>query len=97
MWLSGNHKLICTHRSSTVTLASFNTMHIGNEEKEGRPLSVRIIDYVDRALEALGIVFRANSSAVEGIPDRNGHRRKEVGEGESISWGVEQTKGEGRE
>ena len=59
--------------------------------------SPRIIEDVDRALEALEIVFRANSAAVEGLADRNGHRLKEVGEGESVSWGGERTKGEGCE
>ena len=29
--------------------------------------------------------------------DRNGHRRKYVSEGESVSWGGARTKGEGRE
>ena len=29
--------------------------------------------------------------------DRNGHRNKEVGKGESVSWGGAQTKGEGHE
>ena len=43
------------------------------------------------------IVFRVNGAAVEGLADRNGHRRKEVGEGKSVSWVGAPTKGEGRE
>ena len=48
-------------------------------------------------LEDLEIVLHANGAAVEGIADRNGHIRKEVGEGKSVSWGGAQTKGEGLE
>ena len=33
---------------------------------------------------------------VERLADRNGHRRKELGEVKSVSWGGAQTKGEGR-
>ena len=62
----------------------------------GTTSSERIIEDVDLAFKALEIVYRANGDAVEGIADRNGHRRKEVGEGESVSWGGAQTKGEGR-
>ena len=32
---------------------------------------------------------------LRGVADRNGHICKEVGEGESVSWGGERTKGEG--
>ena len=63
----------------------------------GTPSSASIIEDVDRALEALLIVFGANGYEVEGLADRNDHRRKEAGEGKSVSWGGEQTKGEGRE
>ena len=63
----------------------------------GTPYSERIIEDVDRALEALEIVFCGNGASVEGISDRNGHRRKEVGEGKSVSWGGARTKGEGHE
>ena len=38
-----------------------------------------------------------NGDAVEGLADRNGHRRKVVGEGKSFSWGGALTKGKGRE
>ena len=48
-------------------------------------------------LKTLEIVYRANGEAVEGLADRNGHIFKEVGEGESVSWGGAQTKGEGCE
>ena len=41
------------------------------------------------------MVFCANGAAVEGVADRNWHRRKEVGEVESVSWGGARTKGEG--
>ena len=47
----------------------------------GTPSLERIIQYVDLALKALEIVYRANGAAVEGLADRNGHRRKVVGEG----------------
>ena len=62
----------------------------------GTPSSARIIDDVDLALKALEIVYCANGTAVEGLAE-NGHRRKEVGEGESVSWGGARTKGEDRE
>ena len=59
--------------------------------------SARIFEDVDLALKSLEIFYRANFAAVEGLADRNGHRRKEVGEGGSVSWGGARTKGEGRE
>ena len=49
--------------------------------------STRIIEDFDRALEVLEIVFHANGAAVEGLENINGHRRKEVVEGESVSYG----------
>ena len=61
----------------------------------GTPSSVRIIKYVDLALKALEIFYRANGAAFEGIADRNGHRKKEVGKGKCFIWGGAQTKGEG--
>ena len=45
-------------------------------------------------MKALEIVYRANVAAVEGIADINGHRCKEVVEGESVSWWGAQTKDE---
>ena len=45
----------------------------------GTPSSARIVQDVYLALKALEIVYRVNGDAVEGISDRNGHRRKEVG------------------
>ena len=48
------------------------------------------------ALKALEIVYHENGAVFEGLADRNGHIKKEVGEGESVSWGGVQTKGEGR-
>ena len=63
----------------------------------GTTSSVRIIEDVDLALKALEIFYQANSAAVEGLADRNGHIKKEVGKGKIFSWGGAQTKGEGRE
>ena len=67
------------------------------ESKMGTPSLARIIQDIDLALIALEIVYRANGDAVEGLVDRNGHRRKLVGEGESVSWGGVWNKGKGRE
>ena len=61
------------------------------------PSSASTIKDVDLTLKALEIVYRANGAAVEGLADRNGHRRKVVGEGGSVSWGGARTKGKGRE
>ena len=63
----------------------------------GTPYSVRIIQDVDLALKALESVYCANGAAVEGLNDRNGHRRKVVGEGKCFSWGYAQIKGKGCE
>ena len=63
----------------------------------GTPSSARIIKIVDLALKSFEIVYRANDTAVDWLADRNGHRRKEAGEGESVSWGGSRTKGEGCE
>ena len=63
----------------------------------GTPSSARIIEDIDLALKSLEIFHRANGAAVEGLAYRNGHRRKVVGEGESVSWGGAQSKGKGRE
>ena len=63
----------------------------------GTPSLARIIPDVDLALKALEIVYRENGAAVEGLADRNGHRRKLVGEGKSVSWGCAQNKGKGYE
>ena len=56
--------------------------------------SSRIIEVVDRALEALEIFLRVNGDTLEGLTDINEHRRKEVGEGGSVSWVVAWNKGE---
>ena len=53
----------------------------------GTPYSARIIEDVDRALEVLSIVFYADGAAVEGLTDRNGHKRKDVGEGGKCQLG----------
>ena len=63
----------------------------------GTPSSARIIQDVYLALKVLEIVYRENGAAVEGLADRNGHRRKVVGKGESVRCGVARTKCEGRE
>ena len=47
----------------------------------GTPYSARIIQDVDLALKEMEIVYRSNGAVVEGLADRNGHRRKVVGEG----------------
>ena len=67
------------------------------ESKMGTSSSARIIEDVDLALKALEIVYLVNGAAVEGLADRNGHRRKVVYEGKSVSWGGARTKGKGRE
>ena len=51
------------------------------DSKIGSPSSARIIQDVDLALKALEIVYRENGAAVEGLADRNGHRRKVLGKG----------------
>ena len=63
----------------------------------GTPSSARSIEDVYLALKALEIVYRENWAAVEGLANRNGHRRKVVGEGESFSWEGARTKGKGCE
>ena len=60
----------------------------------GTPSLERITQDVDLELKVLEIFYRTNGAAVEGLADRNGHRRKVVGEGESVSWGGARTKGE---
>ena len=67
------------------------------ESKMGTPSLARIIKDVDLALKALENFFCANGAAVEGLDDRNGHRRKVVGKGKSVSWGGARTKGKGHE
>ena len=63
----------------------------------GTPSSTMVIEDVDRALEASEIVFHANGSEFEGLADINRHRKKDIGEGKSVIWGVARTKGEGCE
>ena len=63
----------------------------------GTTSSARIIQDVDLALKALVIVYRENGAAVEGIADRNGHRRKVLGKGIGVIFGGARTKGEGCE
>ena len=61
------------------------------------PSSARMIQDVNMAMKALEIVYIVNGVAVEGVADRNGHRRKVIGKGESVSWGGARTKNKGRE
>ena len=60
----------------------------------GTPSSAWIIQDVDLALKALEIVYCVNGTAVEGLADRTGHRRKVAVKGKSVSCGGAQTKGE---
>ena len=46
-------------------------------------------------MKALKIVYLENGASVQGLADRNGHRRNVVGEGKSVSWGGARTKGKG--
>ena len=55
------------------------------DSKMGTPSSEGIIQDVDLALKVLEIVYRENGAAVEGLVDRNGHRKKVGGKGESVS------------
>ena len=66
------------------------------ESKMGTPSLARIIQDVDLALKELDTFYCANGAALEGLADRNGHRRKVVGEGKSVSWGGARTKCNGR-
>ena len=63
----------------------------------GTPSLARIIQDVDLALKALENFYRANGAAFEELSDRNGHKRKVVGEGKSVSWGGVRNKGKGSE
>ena len=64
------------------------------DSKLGTPCLARIIQDVDLVLKALEIVYRKNGAAVKGLADRNGHRKKVVGKGESVSCGDAQTNGD---
>ena len=61
------------------------------------PSLVRIIQDVDLALRLLEIIYHSNEAAVEGVADRNGRRRKLVGEGKSVSWGGARNTFKGRD
>ena len=63
----------------------------------GTPSSARIIQDFDLALKALEIFYHANGATVEGLADRNGPIRKEVGESKHVSWGGACTKDKGHE
>ena len=64
------------------------------ESKMVTPSSAQMIEDVDLALKALEIVYLANGASVERLADRNRHRQKVLGEGDSVSWGGARTKGE---
>ena len=51
----------------------------------GTPSSVSFIEDVDLAFKVLEIVYHGNVAVVEVIADRNVHRKKEIGKGESFS------------
>ena len=63
----------------------------------GTSFSAKIIQDVYLSFKALEVVYHANGAAVEGLADRNGHIRRVVGEGKSVSWGDAWTKGKGRD
>ena len=63
----------------------------------GTPFSAKIVQDVYLSFKALEVVYHANGAAVEGLADRNEHRRKVVGEEKSVSWGGARTKGKGSE
>ena len=65
------------------------------KSKTGTPSLARIIQDVDLALKVLEIVYLANGASVEGLNDRNRHRRKVVGEGKRVIWRGALTKGKG--
>ena len=67
------------------------------ESKMGTPSLERMIQNVDLAVKSLEIVYCTNVAAVEGLADRNVHRRKMVSEEKIFSWGGARTKGKGRE
>ena len=56
------------------------------DSKMGTPYLVRIVQYVNLALKTLEILYRENGAAVEGLTDRNGHRRKVIGKVKSVRW-----------
>ena len=49
--------------------------------------SERIIQDVGMSLKVLEIFYRSNGSAVEGLADSNGHRRKVLVEGKMFQVG----------
>ena len=67
------------------------------DSKMGTPCSARIIQDFDLALKALESVYCETGAAVDGLAYRNGHRRKVVGIGKSVRYGVARIKGEGCE
>ena len=62
------------------------------DSKTGTPSSVRIIEDVDLPLKSLEIVYSTNGAVVEGIADRNGHTKKEVGKGKVSAGEVHEPK-----
>ena len=60
---------------------------VWDSQMGGTTSSARIIQDVDLVLKTLVIVYHTYGAAIEGLPDRNGPRRKELGEGKIFSWG----------
>ena len=54
------------------------------ESKMGTSSSARNIHDVDLALKVLEMVYFTNGAAVKSLADRNGHRKKMVGEGKFV-------------
>ena len=70
---------------------------IWDSQMGGTPSSARGIQDVDMALKALEIFYHTNGAAVEGLDDKNGHRRKEAGKRKCFIWGGVRTKDKGHE
>ena len=70
-------------------------MYMGIEN--GNPFFGKDYPRCQSGIEGVGNCLPVNGSTVEVLADRNGHRRKVVGEGKSVSWGGARTKGKGSE
>ena len=93
----GRLLLTKSHRHAKMNVVIARGIKCIWELKIRTPSSARIIKDVDLVLKALEIFYHANGAAGEGLTDRNGHRRKELGKGKRVSWGGARTKGVGRE
>ena len=88
----GQSLLNKAYRHAKMNVVIARGLKLIRELKMGTPSSERIIEDVDLALEALNILYRASGAAVEGLSDRNVHRRKLVGEGNVSVGGVHKPK-----